>query len=69
MTKNGNNSTAKPRGLDTPLAAFGRVLSSIPASQASAERVFNTADFLANGRGRLSFDHLLQAKMNVLYFS
>ena len=43
---------------NSPLASLGCFLSAVPASQASAERVFSSADLLADGRCRLAFEHL-----------
>ena len=40
------------------IAPLERVLACIPASQASVERVFSAADFLADGRPRIAFDKL-----------
>ena len=43
---------------NSPIASLGCFLSAVPASQASVERVFSAADFQADGRCRLSFEHL-----------
>ena len=43
---------------DSTLAQLGKLLGSIPSSQASVERVFSTADWLATDRERLGFTKL-----------
>ena len=44
--------------VDNCIAPLGKLLASIPASQASVERVFSTADWLATNRDRLGFRKL-----------
>ena len=44
--------------VDSCIAPLGKLLASIPASQASVERVFSTADWLATNRDRLGFRKL-----------
>ena len=41
-----------------PLTDFASTLVSLPCSQAGVERVFSAADFAAENRERLGFDHL-----------
>lgn len=43
---------------DSPLAGMASLLCSIPASQADVERVFSSAKFQSDGRGRLALDLL-----------
>ena len=40
------------------MADFAFTLVSLPCSQAGVERVFSAADFAAENRERLGFDHL-----------
>ena len=44
--------------VDSCIAPLGKLLASIPASQASVERVFSTADWLATNWERLGFRKL-----------